>query len=209
MEISVPYAYLLVPVLSAVGLLGSRRGWAREAVTFVGVMLAWLVMARLGEGILQLLNRLARAVLFILEGGMESGDPASLVRRLNQTQLADQQHPEVPLAILFVVLVLVVYLVTSRLIMARTTILAKIGGALLAALNGYIITFVILQEPSPRSTVIASVALPMGDAPGFLGQYLSAALVALVGVVIVFALFSGIRLSRRSAKAGWAEKRRS
>lgn len=214
MEVSVPYVYLLGLILVAFAARGFTQGWAREGATFGGAFAAWLIIEKLGDRILEMVNRLARSVLFVLQGGIESNDPASLVRSLNQLRVVDPEHPQVPLTILFGVLVLIVYLLTPRFILARRTIPAKVGGSLIAIVNGYLIAFALLQEPSLQAKLIVSatfppIGLPMGDIPGFSGQYVSAALVALVGIVIVLALFTGIRSSRRRMGSGWAEKRRS
>ncbi len=213
MEISVPYIYLLGVILIGFAALGFTRGWTREGATFAGVFAAWLVMVKLGDGILQLVNHFARSILFIFQSGMDSKDPAALVQRLNQVQLADLQHPQMPLTILFIILASIVYWLTTRFIRMPRTIPARVGGSLIAIVTGYVITFVILQEPSLQARLVISLTLPWttlpAGVPGFLGQYLSGALVALVGIVIIFALFSSIRSSKRRLGSGWAEKRRS
>lgn len=213
MEISVPYIYLLAVILAAFGVIGFKRGWAREGATFGGAFAAWLIMVKLGDGILQLVNRFVRSILFVLQGGIDSDDPARLVHNLNQVQVVDLEHPQIPLTVLFIILVSAVYWLTARLIATSRTMPAKVGGALISIVTGYLITFVILQEPSLRSTLFISLTLPWSASPtngvpGFMGQYLSGVLVVLVGIVIVFALFSSIRTSRRRLGSGWAEKRK-
>lgn len=207
-RISVPYLYVLALVLAAFAGLGFVRGWAREAVAVGGVIVAWNISARFGDAILQYLNRLARSILFVLNGGIESTDPTALVRSLNETQLADLQQPQVPLAILFATLVIIVYMLTVRFIRARATLLGKIGGSLIGMLNGFLIAFVLLQAPSLQSKLIVSVSLPATGVLSFVEQYTPGLLVALVGIVIVFALFTSLRAARQRKGPGWAEKRR-
>ncbi|MCL5264197.1 MAG: CvpA family protein [Chloroflexi bacterium] len=208
MEISIPYIYVLVLLLAAFGVMGLARGWARDAAALAGVFVSWMVVAKLGGTILEFVNRVARAILFLTQGGIETDDPAQMAVRLSKVQLADLAHPDVPLALLFGLFILIVYLLSSRLIDRRTTWPGKAGGALLGALNGYLVSYAMLQAPSPRTNILTTLTFPVKDIALFLGQYLAAALIIAVGIVIVFALFNGIRTARRSADAGWAQKRK-
>lgn len=205
----IPYVYILGLVLAAFATLGFKRGWVREGATFGGVILAWSISARLGDAILQFLNRTTRSILFVVQGGIESSDPARLVRSLNETQLADLQRPQIPLAIMFGILVIIAYVLTNRFLQRQRPIPGKIGGSLIAMLNGFLIAFVMLQAPSLQSKMVLSVSLPTKEGTAIAEQYTPGVLVAVVGVIIAFALFTSIRTARRRVGAGWAEKRRS
>lgn len=213
MELTIPYIYLLVLVLLGFAGLGLRRGWMREGFQLVGILASWLITAKLGTNILHLVNRLARSVLFVFQGGLDSEDPASLVRRLNKVQIVDPMQPEIPLVILFCVLVAATYTLTTRYVKPSRSIPSKAAGALLAMINGYLIAFVALQEPSLRAKLVISADIPAlpsfnGHIDELIGQYAAFALVTIVGIIIVIALLSSIRSARRRAGQGWAERRR-
>ncbi|MBI4320462.1 MAG: hypothetical protein HY675_18390 [Chloroflexi bacterium] len=207
MEISLPYVYFLAVALSAFAVWGYLRGWAREAFTLAGSVTAWMLTITEGKTVLDFVNKLYRAALFLVQGGIEVQDPGALARRLGGVQLMDLQHDEVPLSVFYGILVIVTYLLVDRYVERKTTIAGHVVGSCLGTLNGYVSTNTLLHWPSQNAVLVTTLTVPDENTIVTFGQYIPAGLVVGVGLVVILALINSMRSNRRGTRSEWAGRK--
>ncbi len=198
-ELALPYIYVLAVVLSAFGVFGYFRGWAREASALVGQLVSWALVITWGALTLAYMNKVYRALLFLVQGGIEAEDPSVLAKEINGVRLIDTEHPEPALSVLFIVLTIVGYLIVNRLVERKTSVPGSAVGALLGVANGYLLAGVLLNWPSYKANLVVTVNLPDETTAAFLSQYFPAALIVVIGIIIVGALINSLRNGRRSS----------
>ncbi|MCL5958860.1 MAG: hypothetical protein M1358_05995 [Chloroflexi bacterium] len=208
MQVELPFLYLLAVILSTWGVVGFARGALPEAVNLAGIFISWVFVATLGQSVLDLVNRLARTVLFLVKGGLDAENPSNVVRSLSGVRLVDTGQPQMGLAILFIVMVTAFFVFSRRFESRRTNIVAKVLGSISGALNGYLAAFVIFQAPSPKAEMVVTIGAPSVSGADSLGPYLSGLVIVAVGLIIVVGLMVSMRSSRSTGGTQFAGRRR-
>lgn len=208
MELGLPYLYVVVVVVSAWGVVGYARGARPEVVNLAGVVISWLATVKLGDSIIELLNGLARTALFVARGGIDPESASKAAQSVSTVRLVDPNQHETALAILFVAIVAVFFMLSHRFVQRRVSVPGKALGCVLGAMNGYLSAYVVFQNPSPSALVVLTVTLPAGGAHTF-GSYLPALTVAAVGLTLIAALVFSLRATRRGSGTQFAGRRRS
>lgn len=199
--LGLPTFWPVIVALVICGAIGFHRGWIRELATLGLILLSWLLVVLVGYGIMSLGNRIALMVQFTWSSGFDSGDPAALLRSLKAIPLIDPSHPEWFYGILFAIGVLAAYLGANRVGATGGIFSESILGALAGALNGYLISFVLLdfvQKTSQAGVRAGSVPSDWPVLPG--GNLTTVAIVVVIGIVAI-ALSSKLRGSQSPMKA--------
>ena len=185
---ALPTFWPVVVALAIAGLLGARRGWVRELALLGGVLFTWLAVVALGFSLLSWANKIVLMLRFTWMGGFDAADPAPLLRALRLAPPIDPWHPQLFYAFLFAFGVLSAYLASTRVGSRAESVSDVALGALAGALNGYVISYVLLEQLQP------SVAAG-GPLDGFavLAQHLPIVVIAAVVGVVAIALLASLR----------------
>lgn len=190
--IQVNPVFLLAPAFLIGTYIGYRRGWQREAITAVGLVLAIIILGRGAEDAIAVMNavldRLARALGLIL--GLAPKSPPQLT-------VVPAVEPLVAFAV-FVLLVTLAYAAGTRLGRRFNVDRAsRFFGALLGGLNLFLVMSRILgglRQSGPTDIGASGLAIRI---PSFSGVHIvvppppeSALLVAWPLAAIVFLLVS-------------------
>ncbi|MBI2940786.1 MAG: hypothetical protein HYY04_10150 [Chloroflexi bacterium] len=198
----VPPVAIVVLVLIGFGAVGFQRGWLREITTLGVLLLGWLILAALGWDIVLATNKAYLALQFTLVGGFDAVDANALLRQLRAQPLINPRSPDLFLAFLYVLAAAGGYYAGQRLAPPRRTLSTQALGALGGAVNGYLITYVLVRYASPEARLSVSFNLTTGTIADTLGQYLSALLLAGIILAIALALLSAIRVRGASGRRG-------
>ncbi len=196
-----PTIWPVIVALVICGAIGFRRGWIRELATLGLILLAWLLVVLVGYGVVSFTNRIALMQGFAWSGGYDSLDPAALLRGLKAMPLIDPTHPEWFYGILFAIGVLVAYLGANRVGAVGGAFSESILGMLAGALNGYVISFVLLDYAQRTSQAGGRSANAASDWPVLAGGYLTTIAIVAVIAVVGIALTSMLRGTHTQAKS--------
>lgn len=196
-----PVAAVLLALL-AFGTLGYFRGWIRELAALGGVLFVWLVVVAFGLTLVGWANKVALIVTFSWQGGFESTDPLTMIRELRTNPLLDPWQPEWFYVVVFLIGVVATYLASGRMVSRIRGVNDSLLGALAGALNGYVISYVLLGYIQATAGLYGSAAGPTREAFGFLGGYLTTLAVAVVVGVVAIALLGSSRGNLKSKRAG-------
>ncbi len=191
--------YVVAVVIVVFGAIGFQRGWLREVGTLASLLLAWFILIALGDTLVGLVNRLQLMVEFTLRGGFDASAPGALLQEIRHHPLLDSRHPDGFLGVLFVVLAALAYLGALRFAPAAASASARILGALIGLVNGYLVTYLCLRYLAPTTLAITAIPWNPGGVVDLLGRYLPTLLVVGVLLAIGIALISSKRLGGRGS----------
>ena len=196
-----PSFWPVVLALMVCGAIGFRRGWIRELASLGFILLAWLLVVLVGFSIVRFANRLVLMAEFASSGGFDSADPSALLRGLKATPLIDPSRPEWFYGVLFAIGVSTAYLMANRVGAIGKTLSESILGMLAGALNGYLISFVLLEYAQKAAHVGGRSTSGTSDWALLPGGYLTTiAIVVVVGAVAI-SLTSMLRGAHTPIKA--------
>jgi uncharacterized membrane protein len=194
--------HVLLAIGAVFGLMGFLRGVAREIITTIGIIIAYVVI-RWGESFLmRWTNKFHKLVVFAFRGGLTADDPTAIwpqVRDLPGLIESDGEKLMFRLFV-FVSLVILAYIVGNRFLSSRTdtfgplaiypglSLLSRLLGLTTGLIEGYLIAYFVLPEVFPEAETV--IRLPTGDVAGFLGQNVAFVFVGFLVVLIAFGLRS-------------------
>ena len=188
-----PSFWPVIVALVICGAIGFRRGWIRELASLGFILLAWLLVVLVGSSIMSFANRVVLMAEFSWSGGFDSVDPSAILRGLKAQPPIDPSRPEWFYGILFAIGVSAAYFAANRVGASGKSFSESVLGTLAGALNGYLISFVLLEYAQKASQVGARAANATSDWPLLPGGYLTTiAIVVVVGAVSI-ALISMVR----------------
>ncbi len=196
------YLQVLVAGGFVFGLMGFLRGVAREIITAIGIITAY-VFIKWGESFLvRWTNKFHKLVVFALKGGLTADDPTAIWPQVaNLPPLIESDGEKLLFRlVVFVSLVIIAYIVGNRVLSSRTDtfgplaiypdipLLSRFLGLATGLMEGYLIAYFVIPEIFPKAETV--VKLPTGTVTVFLGQYVALVLVGFLAVLIAFGLRS-------------------
>ncbi len=194
--------HFLVTIGGLFGLIGFLRGVAREVITTIGIIMAYIVI-RWGESFLiRWTNKLHKMILFSVRGGMASDDPTAVWGQVSGLPPFIETDGEKLLfkLIIFVLLVILAYVVGNRVLSGKTvpfgplviypklSFLSRLLGLATGLMDGYLIANFVIPQAFPKKVTV--IRLPTGNVSGFLDENLFFVFIGFVVVLIVFGLRS-------------------
>jgi len=196
------YLHVLVAVGAVFGLIGFLRGVAREVITTIGIIIAYLIV-RWGESFLiGWTNRFFKMAIFAVRGGLVADDPTAIwaqVRELPPLIEAEGEKLIFKLVV-FAALVILAYIVGNRLLPARKvpfgplviyagpSLPSRLLGLAAGVMNGYLIAYFVIPQAFPKPETVIKV--PTEAVVKFLNQNLPLVFIGLVVILIVLGLWS-------------------
>jgi len=174
-------------------LMGLRRGVFRELLALVGVFLATMV-GRWGAPFLEpWVNRFYNLIMFALEGGLVTDDPASVLAEMGDLTppvTTDSDRLVLGTAV-FALIVLASYLLGEFVVDSPETWSQRLSGIVLAGANGYFIAYFLAPRhlPAPETTIRFST-------DGLL-DLLTQNLIKVVLAFVVILIILGLQMSTR------------
>lgn len=175
------------------GIIGYRRGLVRELVAAPAILLAPVLGPRLGTVLTPWVNRFYKLFMFARFGGLVTDDLSAVMEKVGEVQpLICTEGDVVALGIvLFLLIILCGYLIGEWRIKEPGDRLTRWLGAVMGAINGYLLVQVVL--PRFWKAQFAEIIVPTaGVLQLFHGQLAVAAVVGFF-VIVLFAL----RLARK------------
>jgi hypothetical protein len=189
-SVSLPPFWPIALALLAFGTLGFRRGWVRELATLGGVLLSWLLVVALGLTFVDWANRLVLIARFTWDGGFDLADPTGLLRTLRAEPAIDPWRPELFLLVVFAIGLIGAYYAAGRLAAAAGTTSDAVLGALAGALNGYVLSYVVLSYLGVGQRLPAPIGSAATDV---VGPHLTTVAIVVVAGAVGIALMTGLR----------------
>jgi len=184
------------------GLIGFLRGVAREIITIIGIIIAYLFIV-VGESFLvRWVNKFTQMASFALQGGLAADDPTvawGKVSGLPPLINTDGEKLVLRLAV-FISLVFLAYVVGNKRLSGKAVtfgplaiypnlpLLSRFLGLASGLIEGYLIAYFVLPEIFPKTKTVISV--PTGTTVEFLGEYMPFVFVGFVVILIAFGLRS-------------------
>ena len=194
--------HLLLTIGSVFGLIGFLRGVAREIITTIGIIIAYVVI-RWGESFLiRWTNKFHKLAVFALRGGLTADDPTTVWPKVaNLPPLIGTDGGKLIFRLfVFVLLVILAYIVGNRRLSGKTvplgplviypnlSLTSRLLGLATGLMEGYLIAHFVIPEVFPKPETV--INLPTGATAGLLGQYLPFVFIGFLAVLIVFGLRS-------------------
>jgi len=194
------YLHVLIGIGVIFGLIGFLRGVAREVITAIGIIVAYLIL-RLGERPLTVwVNRLYRMAVFAARGGLIAEDPTSIwarVRELPPLIETDAERLTFRL-VAFTVLAVFSYMAGNRILGGRPKafgpfiiypgppFFSRLLGIAVGLMNGYLVAHFTLPYAFPKAETV--IRLPTGLVVEFLRTNLAFVFIGLVVILITLGL---------------------
>jgi hypothetical protein len=218
--IDIDYNTLIIVIIALFALSGYLRGWWREGITtvFLVLLVIFLTQPELAQRIIEFINSLIKMLSIVVQtrGSFEASaisaaaeTPPPIVLDPNDRSLY---------VIILVVMVLLAYF-TSRITLGNRTISfgARIFGGILGAVNGFIVVNLVKEfivgRFFPGTGVSAQAAAPstlsvsISDVPPG-SVFTDAPLLLIIGIgVVVVALILANRLTRTGRRVPWGYER--
>lgn len=184
---------IALAVIVLFGAIGYRRGLLRELVAAPAILVAPLVGPWLGTVLRPWVNRLHKLFLFARFGGLATDDLTAVLGKVKQVQpLISTKEDVLRLGVvLFMTIIACGYLLGEWRIKGPADRAMRLLGALMGALNGYMLVQIVL--PRFWSAQFAIVVVPTASVLQLFHGQLAVALVIAFVVLVVFAL----RLARK------------
>ena len=194
------YIHVLVGIGVIFGLIGFLRGVAREIVTAIGIIVAYLIL-RWGERPLTAwVNRLYRMGVFAARGGLVAEDPTPIwarVRGLPPLIETDAEKLTFRL-VAFAVLAVFSYIAGNRIFRRRAKtfgpliiypgppLFSRLLGIAVGLMNGYLVANFAIPHAFPKAETV--IRLPTGPVVEFLRTNLAFVFIGLVVILITLGL---------------------
>lgn len=218
--IDIDYNTLMIVIIALFALSGYLRGWWREGITtvFLVLLVIFLTQPELAQRIIEFINNLIEMLSIVIKtrGSFE----ASAVSAAAETPppiVLDPNNRSLYIVILIVIVLLSYF--TSRITLGNRTISvgARIFGGILGAINGFIavnlVKEFIVGRFFPGTGVSAQAAAPstlsvsISDVPPG-SVFTDAPLLLVLGIgLVVLALLLANRLTRKGRRAPWGYDR--
>lgn len=189
--------YVVAIILAGFVALGFWRGWLREASALAGLLVIWSLLLVVGQALIGSVNRLFLILAFTVRGGFDSPSPGAVIEELRRAPLVDSRHSDVVNAVLFVVLVGVIYVASQRFVAPVSTLGGRLLGGLVGLAEGYLLVYLALRFVAP----IAGLGVPrwagVALITNLLERNLSTLLIVGVALIVGIALLSTSRAPSR------------
>jgi hypothetical protein len=194
--------HVLLAMGTVFGLIGFLRGVAREIITTVGIIIAYLVIVAGESFLLDWTNKFHKLAVFALRGGLTADDPTAIWPEVRDLPALIETDGEKLIfrVFVFVLLVVLAYIVGNRLLSSRAAtfgplaiypglpIVSRLLGLTAGLIDGYLIAYFVIPEVFPEGETI--IRLPTGTVAGFLSQNVVFVFIGFVVVLIVYGLRS-------------------
>jgi hypothetical protein len=218
--IAIDYEMLMIIVVALFALSGFLRGWWREGITtiFLILLTVFLTQPELAGTMIEFINGLIAAAWSMLSNILEAlglVDPA--VAAAAEPPIVLDPNDRTVFIILLIVMVVLSYFTSKITLGGKTiTVAGRIFGGIVGAINGFLAVNLVkeyivgrffpatglsAQTAAPDQLAIAITNVP----PESVFTDTSQLLVIGIGVVIL-ALLLANRLSRKGARAPWGYK---
>jgi hypothetical protein len=194
MTVGIDFEDVRLLVLVIFGCVGLMRGWYREGITSLAVVILALLVWQpaIANQIVGLINQIIKLIIIFVKAGF-SLDPNKLVAQsIDPGQLLDPSNYQLHI-IVMVVLLAASYLVGDATFKERMTPLGRLIGGILGVSNGYVILALVRQyminylrsrnQAFVAGTTDLSMQLQNVPSSSFFGGY---------GVIFVFVLLIGV-----------------
>jgi hypothetical protein len=184
---------IALAVVVLFGIIGYQRGLLRELVAAPAILIAPFVGPWLGEVLKPWVNRFHKLFMFVRFGGLGTDDWTAVLEKVRSTKaLVSTPEDEVALALVFFMVVIACgYCVGQWRVRGPTDRPTFWLGALMGALNGYVLAQVVL--PRFWSAQFAVIIVPTASVLQLFHGQVALALVLAFVVLVIYAL----RLARR------------
>jgi hypothetical protein len=217
--ITINYETLTIIVVVLFALAGFLRGWWREGITtiFLVLLTVFLTQPEVAEAIINFINEIIAAVWNIIVGLLETLGIAQPTATAAATPPVIDPGDRTIFIVILIVMVVLSYF-TSKITLGGRTISfgARILGGIMGAINGFLsvnlVKEFIIGRFFPETGVSAQSAAPdqlsiavTGVPPESLFTATPQLLIILFGVILLIIIL-GSRLTRKGARVPWGYK---
>jgi len=195
------YLHVLVAVGAIFGLIGFLRGVAREVITTIGIIAAYLIVGWGEPFLIGWTNKLFKMAIFAARGGLVADDPTAIWAQVrNLPPLIETSGEKLIFRlVVFAALVILAYIVGNKLLPTRKvpfgplaiyagpSFLSRLLGLAAGLMNGYLIAYFVIPKAFPEPETV--IKLPTGAVVEFLSQNLPLVFIGLVVILIVLGLW--------------------
>lgn len=155
------YLVVLVATLTIFALVGLKRGWLGQVLTFVPILSLWGVFNLKGDALISLVNATYRGIRFFALCGTEEDTAACLqASGVMQAVLVNPDSPGQRRLLFLVasaVTILVAFTLVARFGKPPHSILQRLAGAVIGVANGFILSYLVL----PLAPLQEQTAIPL------------------------------------------------
>jgi len=150
---------VLIIILACFALIGLRRGVNRELWTLIGIAVGIWITDRLGPTLHERVNRFYRLGWFALSGGLSSEDPTAAWQKAKELPDLIKGSAAIEMLVFgfFCAIVLVFIVIGQRHAAAPKTHALRFLGAIVGAINGFLVASVILPRVITDTTMTIRV----------------------------------------------------
>ncbi|MGQ9681111.1 MAG: hypothetical protein ACUVX9_01090 [Anaerolineae bacterium] len=184
---------IIAAVVLLFGFVGYQRGFLRELVAAPAILIAPVLGPWLGAALKPWANRFYKLFMFARFGGLVTDDLAAVMDRVKQVPpLINTPEDVVRLgSLLFLLIIAAGYLIGEWRVKGPADRVARLLGAAMGAINGYVLVQVLV--PRFWSAQYAIIVVPTASVLQVFHGQVAAVLVITFAVLTVYAL----RLARR------------
>jgi hypothetical protein len=219
--IDINYDTLMIIVIALFALSGFLRGWWREGITtiFLILLVIFLTQPELADDIISFINNLIKTVFDVINNLLES------FRSEAQALAAAEAEPPIvldpenrSLYILILIAIVLLSYFTSKITLGGRTISfgGRIFGGILGAINGFLAVnlvkefiigrFITETGLSAQAAAPDTLSVTLSDVPPDT-VFTSTSVLLVIGLgIVVLALLLANRLSRSGARVPWGYK---
>ncbi len=175
-SVSIELMISFVIFLIFFGWIGLRRGAKRELIVLLTSLISWLILQEKGDFLVRITNLAGRLLALIAAGGLNEGGAANVTAASSAQQLVTDTNENAFLFFVWVIIVLVTYGLTNKLVTDKDS--KSNGWAILWGIaNGLFFASVFLPrlvllflpaEPSPQQAGQQLVTEGRGSVMSFL-----------------------------------------
>ena len=178
-----------VLVTASFAAIGLARGWRREVWSLAALVVAWVLALTTADFLVRAVNGAGRAIGFALAGGLGASSPAAIWPRVAQRPLIDPERPELLIAAIFALALVVSFGVPGPAGRASGAFADRFLGLAVGCLDGYLIACALLKYGAPAT---------LGPEAAFAADHFARfALFALAGAALILLGFGWWELRAR------------
>lgn len=193
MNLEIEYSELMILVLAIFGFVGIMRGWYKEGITSLAVVVLALLVWQpsIAEQIIGVVNQIIKLVVKFTKGGF-SLDPEDFASQSVDTDwLLDPDGYQLYIVVMVVILI-ASYLIGDATFKDKLTPLGRLVGGILGLCNGYVILALVREYLTNHLRSNYSAQAVTGEMSMQLAEVPTDSFFAGYGIIFIFVILIGV-----------------